>query len=40
VKWDKDALLFWEEDLARHDEDSQLLAKYTIEDESKAKVND
>lgn len=40
VKWDEDVLLSWEEYIARDDEHSQLLARYMIEDESKAKVND
>jgi len=40
VKLDKDALLCWKEDMARDDENNELLTKYTFEDESKAKVND
>ncbi|KAJ9581587.1 hypothetical protein L9F63_023234 [Diploptera punctata] len=37
VKWDKDALLSWGEEMARGEEDNQLLAKCAIEDESKTK---
>jgi hypothetical protein len=40
VKLDKDALLCWKEDMTRDGQYNQLLAKYAIEDESKAKVND
>ena len=38
VKWDKDALLSWEEEMARGEENNQLLAKYAMEDECKTKV--
>ncbi|KAJ4428183.1 hypothetical protein ANN_24198, partial [Periplaneta americana] len=37
VKWDKDALLAWEEHVARGEENNLLLARYAIEDESRAK---
>ncbi|XP_021929436.1 coiled-coil domain-containing protein 39-like isoform X2 [Zootermopsis nevadensis] len=37
VEWDKDVLRCWEEDIARDDEHSQLLARYMTEDESKVK---
>jgi hypothetical protein len=40
VKWDMDVLLCSEEDIARDDEHSQLLARYTTEDENKVKVSD
>jgi hypothetical protein len=40
VKWDKDVLLSWEENVAKDNEHTQLLARYAIEDESKAKVTD
>jgi hypothetical protein len=40
VKWDKDVLLSWEENVAKDNEHTQLLARYTVEDESKAKVTD
>lgn len=40
MKLDKDALLCWKEDLTRDGENNELLTKYTLEDESKAKVTD
>jgi hypothetical protein len=40
VKLDKDVLLSWEQDMAKDNGHSQLLARYAVEDESKAKVTD
>lgn len=40
VKWDKDVLLSWEENVAKDNEHTQLLARYAVEDESKSKVTD
>ncbi|XP_033609697.1 coiled-coil domain-containing protein 39 isoform X2 [Cryptotermes secundus] len=37
VKWDKDVLLSWEENVAKDNEHTQLLARYAVEDESKSK---
>jgi hypothetical protein len=38
VKLDKDVLLSREEDMAKDNEQNQLLARYAVEDESRAKV--
>ena len=36
--WDKSALLNWEENLARSEEDNELIMKYIEQDESKFNV--